>query len=98
DITQSKSMLPVGAVSRVRVMARDVSLTLTHTDQTSISNILPAHIVGITEDRDPAKLLVQLDLAGSRLLSRITRRSAASLGIGVGMEVFAQVKSVALMA
>ncbi len=97
-LTLSKSNLPVGAVSRVRVLARDVSLTLTQPEQTSISNILPARIVGIAEDRDQAQLQVQLDLAGSRLLSRITRRSAASLGIGVGMEVFAQVKSVALMA
>jgi molybdopterin-binding protein len=32
------------------------------------------------------------------LLSRITRRSRDHLGLRVGMEVFAQVKSVALMA
>lgn len=32
------------------------------------------------------------------LLSRITRRSRDQLGLAVGMEVFAQVKSVALIA
>jgi len=35
--------------------------------------------------------------ASNVLLSRITRRSRDRLGLAVGMEVYAQVKSVALM-
>jgi len=36
--------------------------------------------------------------SGQILLSRITRRSRDQLGLAPGMEVFAQVKSVALIA
>ena len=41
---------------------------------------------------------VEIDGSGQTLLSRITRRSCDQLELRPGMEVFAQVKSVALIA
>ena len=41
---------------------------------------------------------MRLVVGGQMLLSRITRRSRDLLGLTIGMEVFAQVKSVALIA
>jgi molybdate transport system ATP-binding protein len=87
-----------GTLVRARVLARDVSIALTAADDSSITNILAVRIVEI---RDEGRDRVALSLAtggGQRLLSRITRRSRDQLGLAAGMEVYAQVKSVALIA
>ncbi|MET0107289.1 MAG: molybdenum ABC transporter ATP-binding protein [Candidatus Thiodiazotropha sp.] len=89
--------LPVGRHARVQIQARDVSLSLrAHTD-TSILNILPVRVID-TRDISPTQVLVRLELEdGQTLLSRITRRSAMGMGIREGMQLYAQVKSVALL-
>ncbi|MBT9569458.1 MAG: molybdenum ABC transporter ATP-binding protein [Thiobacillus sp.] len=84
-----------GQPLRVRIAARDVSLTLASPSQTSILNLLPARIVDIADDA-PGQVLVRLALADTVLLARITRKSAHALGLRQGMEVVAQVKSVAV--
>jgi molybdate transport system ATP-binding protein len=89
--------LAVGETLRVHVRARDVSVALVRAERSSIGNVLPAKILGIHLDRDPAHRLLRLDCAGAVLLSRITQRSAVELDLVVGQAVFAQVKSVALV-
>ena len=87
-----------GAAVRIRVQARDVSLALSaHTDS-SILNRLEATVVQLQPAANPANVLVRLDVGGTALLARITRRSQQQLGIAVGSRVWAQVKSVALIA
>jgi molybdate transport system ATP-binding protein len=81
---------------RLRIHARDVSLALEKNTRTSILNILPARVVEIATE-DAAQLLVKLDLGGTALLSRITRRSGDLLGLEPGLTVYAQLKSVALV-
>jgi molybdate transport system ATP-binding protein len=93
----SLKQAPIGHRVRVRIDARDVSLALKPPELTSIINILPAKVLAVSDDRDPAQTLVRLELATEPLLARITRRSAAQLGIAPGMLLYAQVKSVALM-
>ncbi len=88
--------IPVGTEVRIAVYARDVSLALTRPEQTSILNIIPARVVEVAES-DPARVIVALDAGGVPLLSRITHKSASTLAIAPGREVFAQVKSVALL-
>jgi molybdate transport system ATP-binding protein len=89
--------LAVGRSARVQVYARDVSLALTAHHDTSILNILPVYVLGM-QALDPARLLVRLALQdGQTLLARITRRSGAALELREGMELYAQVKSVALV-
>lgn len=82
---------------RVRIPAREVSISLQVPEGTSILNILPAHIVDHSEG-DPGRVLVQLQLLGShiRLLSRISRYSWDRLGLHTGMQVQAQIKSMGL--
>jgi molybdate transport system ATP-binding protein len=87
----------VGHRIRVRINARDVSLALKPPELTSIANILPATVATLSDDRDPAQTLVRLALGAEPLLARITRRSAAQLGIAPGTQLYALVKSVALM-
>jgi molybdate transport system ATP-binding protein len=87
-----------GTPVRARVMARDVSVATLAPQGSSISNILAARILEIREEgQDRVSLRLALG-GGQMLLSRITRRSRDQLGLAVGMEVYAQVKSVALIA
>jgi molybdate transport system ATP-binding protein len=89
--------LPAGRHARVRIQARDVSLSLSAHADTSILNILPARVID-THDISQTQMLVRLELEdGQTLLSRITRRSAMGMGIHEGMLLYAQVKSVALL-
>ncbi len=88
---------PKGAKVRARVLARDVSIALESPRGTSIANTLKAGVVEI-RDEGPDKVNVCMSVGESVLLSRITRRSRDLLGLQPGMQVYAQVKSVALTA
>ncbi len=94
----SKVERDIGSTVRSRVLARDVSIATVAPQGSSISNILAARIVGIQDEGQDRVSLCLTVGASSMLLSRITRRSRDQLGLVVGMEVFAQVKSVALIA
>ena len=80
------------------LQARDVSLTLQRPQQSSILNLLPATVTELAPTDTPAHLLVRLDVGGNPLLARITRYSCEQLGLRVGEGVWAQVKSVAVLA
>ena len=87
-----------GTIVRARVLARDVSVAIHAPHGTSITNIFPARIVEI-QDEGPDRSSLRLAVGGGQLLlSRITRRSRDMLGLAKEMQVFAQVKSVALLA
>jgi len=91
----------IGEPVRVRIPAREVSISLAETEGTSILNILPARIIDHAEG-DPGRVLVQLKLEGSgndsgiHLLSRISRYSWERLGLKPGLRVQAQIKSMGL--
>ena len=90
---------PVGAAVRVRILARDVSLSLEPEHKSSILNSFPARVDEVT-DAAPGQILLRLGCGPgfeeARLLARITRRSRAELGLDPGVEVYARVKSVSL--
>ncbi|HYP67065.1 MAG TPA: molybdenum ABC transporter ATP-binding protein [Thiobacillaceae bacterium] len=88
---------PVGHPVRLRVLARDVSLALEQQTGTSILNTLPADVVEIADDTHPAQVLVKLELGASPLVARVTKRSAAALGLRPGHAVWAQIKAVAVI-
>jgi len=83
---------------RIRILARDVSIALNQTLDSSILNILPAEVIEIGDDTHPAQALVKLRLGSSPILSRLTHRSVQTLGLVPGQRVFAQIKAVALIA
>ena len=89
--------LPVGRRIRVRVFARDVSLTRQPPSQTSILNVLPGTIDALGEDEHPGLMLVRVRIGDSLLLARLTRRAVMELDLVPGQAVWAQVKTVALM-
>ena len=80
---------------RIRVRARDVSIALSPPAGVSIRNILAGIVVGLGAEEGPS-LDVSLDLHGTALLARITRKSAAELGLRPGLPVFAMIKSVSI--
>ncbi|HLW03999.1 MAG TPA: molybdenum ABC transporter ATP-binding protein [Azoarcus sp.] len=82
---------------RVRVHARDVSLTLEKASGTSINNLIHATVTSVVELEAPTHALVRLDANGTSLLARITRRSSHLLGLEPGRTVWAQIKSMALL-
>jgi molybdate transport system ATP-binding protein len=95
--------LPAQTRVRVRIQARDVSLSLDAPQRTSVLNILPASVADITPD-GPGQVLVGLNVpatepnqGGTRLLSRISQASAHRLGLATGVAVFAQIKGVAMV-
>ena len=95
-VTVPREDLLEGSEVRLKLAARDVSLTLEHQADTSILNIFPAVIDEIT-DEGSAQVTVRLLAGDAPILARITRESASDLALIPGKTVFAQVKSVALL-
>jgi molybdate transport system ATP-binding protein len=103
------SGLHVGQSVRVRVLARDVSVTRSRAVDTSIQNHLSCTVQALWPDAHPSQCWVQLRCVpeatseGVRshedalLLARITARAAHALQLAEGQPVWAQVKSVALI-
>jgi len=87
----------IGELVRVRVLARDVSVSLSRAPDSSILNILPATLESL-QDEGPGSVMLRLRVGpGAHLLARVTRRSVELLGLSAGVSVFAQVKGVALL-
>jgi molybdate transport system ATP-binding protein len=89
--------LPVGRRVRVRVLARDISLSRQEHLDTSISNVLPGVVDAVADDEHPGLALVRARVGAAMLVARVTQRSAHILGLAPGQAVWLQVKSVALM-
>jgi molybdate transport system ATP-binding protein len=83
---------------RVRILlrARDVGLSLAAPEHTSILNAVPARVLSLHDEDDPAHVLVRLKADGHVLLSRVTRKAVSQLQLAEGAAVVAHVKSVAL--
>lgn len=90
--------MPAGRSVRIKIKARDVSLSLEQARDSSVLNLLPVTVERWFELPNPAHCLVELQLGDQRIIARITRYSFDQLGIQVGQPLWAQVKSVSLLA
>lgn len=81
-----------GARLRLRIAAPDVMLARGRPTEISALNILPGTVESLTEQG--GQVLVRLSTPAGPVLSRITRRSAAQLGVAPGEALTAVVKSV----
>lgn len=90
----------IGETIKLKILARDVSISLTQAQHTSISNCLPVTIESITESNEPSKQLLTLKMGKEYLLAQITKKSVEHLLLQEKLDqktiVYAQVKSVAL--
>lgn len=91
----SGKAMHAGTTVRLRILAQDISLTLSPQQGTSILNIFSVTIKEIFPF-SAAQDTILLDLAGTPLLARITRKSKDLLGLKPDQNVFAQIKSVAI--
>lgn len=87
----------IGDEVRVRILARDVSLTEQPCDQSSILNRIHVVIDEIVPDRDVAMSLLRLKAGNEYLVARITNRSVERLKLEPGKQIWAQIKTVALV-
>ena len=89
--------LAIGQTVRIRMLARDVSLTKTVQEDTTIQN----HLSGIIESIDtflhPGQAVVRVRCSQEILMAHVTLRSLQRLELRPGSPVWCQVKSVALM-
>ncbi|NRH28067.1 molybdenum ABC transporter ATP-binding protein [Pseudomonas sp. MS19] len=91
---------PLASASAVRVKlkARDISLSLSRAEDSSVLNLLPATVAGWVMLEGQAQVLVTLTIGSQQILARITRYSFNQLGIQLHQQVWAQIKSVSLLA
>ncbi len=95
ELRVPRILMAPGTPVRVHVRARDVAIALDAPAGLSIQNVLPARIVEISRESSPYAE-VRLDINGTPLLARITKRSVYELGLASGRTVFALIKSIAL--
>ncbi len=96
QFTVAHQDIRAGSPVRLRLAARDVSLTLKHQTSTSILNILETTVEAITADGESG-IMVRLLASDIPVLARITRKSAHELALVPGKTVYAQIKSIALL-
>lgn len=85
----------IGTSIRVRISAHDVILSLGAPTGLSAQNGFQGTIESILEGDGPGAIITLSTPAGS-ILSRITKRSVARLGLTVGMPCFALLKTVSV--
>jgi len=86
--------LPLGTALRMRVRARDVSLSLGRPKDVSILNVIEGRVAEIARHDEP-QVDVLVDI-GQPLMARITRKSLHLLNLHPGVKVFALIKTVAI--
>lgn len=87
-----------GARLRVRILARDVMLSLGRPQGLSALNILAGTVAEIGEGDGRGAVTLRIDCGGAPLLSRVTAKSVAELGLVPGLGIHAIVKSVSVEA
>ncbi|OIN93944.1 MAG: molybdenum ABC transporter ATP-binding protein [Comamonadaceae bacterium CG1_02_60_18] len=96
ELLLPRQQCAIGHTLRVRVAARDVSLTLQHQSGTSILNILPCTVTALAAQGN-GQMMVALSAQGTPLLAKVTRRSSQALELAPGQALFAQIKGVAIL-
>ena len=95
-VTVVSQGLDIGQSVRLRLAARDISLTHEPQKGTSILNIFAAEVEQIKPVSE-ALVTVRLLLNGVPVLARLTKKSVDLLQLEKGSKVYAQVKSVAIL-
>lgn len=82
----------IGSRVRLRVLAQDVILSLTRPEGLSSVNVLPVEIEDIHPGDGPGAAIA-LRAGSDRLLSRVTARAVAELGLARGLKCYAILKA-----
>lgn len=88
----------IGDTLRIRVQAKDVSLSLVEDEKSSILNRLHVIVDEIeTDPQDQSMMLIRLLAHHTPILAKVTKLSVHTLDIKKGQHLVAQIKSVALL-
>ena len=98
QIRVAHTPMALGKQLRVKIQARDVSLSHQAQEHSSILNRLPVTVIQDVAADNNAHVLVRLEAAGTPLLARITRFSRDQLQVQPGQVLWAQIKAVAVLA
>jgi molybdate transport system ATP-binding protein len=93
EIRVPKIDAKAGTPVRLRIRARDVMVATEAPRGLSALNVLSGRIAGMSTDGGPL-VDVRIDCNGEAVLARLTRQSTHTLGLALGQEVFAVVKTV----
>ena len=98
NVRVAHAPLAPGKRLRIKIQARDVSLSRQPGEHSSILNLLPVTLTGEVPADNSAHVLIRLEAAGTPLLARITRYSRDQLQLAPGQTLWAQIKAVAVLA
>jgi molybdate transport system ATP-binding protein len=90
--------LPTQASVRLRIPAREVFVALEAPNEISVNNIFPAFVSAVARDEAGKAALVELDIGGNQLVSRMTLDAADRLYLQRGSQVMALVKAMSVEA
>ena len=88
--------MKIGDRVRIQLLSRDISLALDENRNQSIQNLIPATIDRIEPDVAPGVSIVRLLAGPTPVMSRLTTRAVDQLALEPGLQVWMQIKSVAL--
>jgi len=97
DIWVNDSGDELGQTVRVRILARDVSLALAPHSDSSILNQLSVNIAAIAADDDQSMARIQLVFGNDYIVARLTQKSVYQLQLKPGMNIWAYIKSAAIV-
>lgn len=89
--------LRVGKQIRLRIMASDITLSLEKVDAVSTLNQVEVSISSISANTDAATAMISLKLGKSQLIAKVTRYSIARLALHPNQQLWAQIKSAAIL-
>ncbi|MET2826131.1 molybdenum ABC transporter ATP-binding protein [Mesorhizobium shangrilense] len=93
EIRVPRLAIAVGAPVRIRIRARDVMIATERPAGLSALNILSGTVMAIKPGEGPA-VEVGIDCNGAIVIARITEQSRHALGLQLGRQVFAVIKTV----
>ena len=96
SVTSPSTNHLAGEEIRLRVYAKDISLTREPASDTSILNIIPVKIIGISES-GLGQSIIKLSNREQDFIAKLTNKSVQKLSLKIGDEVFAQIKGIAIL-
>jgi molybdate transport system ATP-binding protein len=94
---RDNASLALGRKVRLRVLARDVSVTLDEPQGSSVQNHWPGRVEAILPEHHPSQVQLRLRCGDTAVIARLTRRAVDQLQLAPDKPVWIQVKSVALV-
>lgn len=86
--------LGIGDAVRLRIRARDVAIATQRPEGLSIRNVLAGRVAELVEEPATGSVEAFIELREDRIRARLTLSAVEDLGLEVGHEVFALVKTV----